>query len=173
MTKGEARKLYLGYLGEATVNGSEKNDPDLKAAFDTLLPGAVLYVGLAYPKKEVTEVPAVWEAPENLIEVTKAVDEAGNPVPFDTMGNTYRFDRACTVEYTRLPQEVASTAPEETVLDLEKTVCMLVPIKAGIDAALSIDAIAYKGTYLVNTYNSLAASIGKEDAAAFRRVYAV
>lgn len=44
MTKGEARKLYLRWLDEATVNGQEARDEDLIDRFDHFLDGAVSYL---------------------------------------------------------------------------------------------------------------------------------
>lgn len=63
MTKGQARELYLRYLGEAKINGSNKADPDLSDAFDYLLGPALAYVAAQFPLIGREETQGRWRLP--------------------------------------------------------------------------------------------------------------
>ena len=174
MTKGEAYRLFLRYLGEATVNGSAKDDPDLRDLFDQLFPQAVGSVGASFPPREtqlLTECD--WEAPDDLIEVTRALDDHFLPVAFLRLGERqYHFSAPCRVEYTRMPHAISATAPDSTEIDLGRA-SLLVPIQTAVNAALSQEAYAYKVSYLTSSYNALADALGEADGITFRRVYVI
>ncbi|MBR6735446.1 MAG: hypothetical protein IKL92_01080 [Oscillospiraceae bacterium] len=74
MTKGEARELFLRYLGAATVNGAVKRDGDLYDAFDHLLSPAVIQVAAQFPQKRVETVTLYWQAPHDMAEITAAIE---------------------------------------------------------------------------------------------------
>ncbi len=172
MTRAEAKALFLRYLGEATVNGSEKGDLDLADQFDRFLYPAMVQVAALYPALETAEVSGEWQAPENLVEITRTVGETGQSVAFRRIGTgTFVFEEPCTAIYSRAP-----AAPQEgdgAVLDLEERAAQLVPLQIAIHAAASSPEHAWQTAYLTASYNAMHAALDQRDAVTFRRRYAV
>lgn len=170
MTKGQARELYLRYLGEAKINGASKADPDLSDAFDYLLPGALSYVAAQFHLTGREETVGLWKAPAGFWAVKEARDKEGAPVPFEETGEgEYRFAAPCTVVYDRLPRELLPSAPDTAELDVLAPAEPLVPLKCAVDAAVGSEAHAYKVGYLSQSYNAMAAALTREDQPQFRR----
>ena len=174
MTKGEARELFLRYLGAATVNGAIKRDGDLYDAFDHLLSPAVIQVAAQFPQKRVETVTLYWQAPDDMAEITAALDSFGRPVSYRRIGDRgFVFEEECTVEYNRIPKQIAPADTDETVIDLDERTALLVPIRAAVDAAASTQEYAWKASFLTAAYNALADSIGAQNTVSRRTVYAV
>lgn len=171
MTKGEARELYLRYLGEATINGSVKADPDLRDLFGYLLPGALVQIAAAFPLHRQVEVTGTdWPVPADFWALDR-VENGGRPVGYTKGEGCYRFaEPGAVVTYARMPQQPTPEDPDETVLDVLPAAAVLVPIRCAIDAAVSSEAHAYKVGYLSTTYDTLAASLQREDVPQMRRV---
>lgn len=174
MTKGEARELFLRYLGAATVNGDAKYDGDLYDAFDHLICPAVIQVAAQFPQKRVEKVSLYWKAPEDLAELTSATNDVGMPVSYRRLGERgFIFSEACTVEYNRIPMRISPTDTDETWIDLDERAALLVPLRAAMDAAASTQEYAWKASFLTSAYNALADSIGAQNAVSRRTVYSV
>lgn len=171
MTKGEARDLYLRYLGEATVNGAVKADPDLGDQFEYLLPVAVNHLASVFPLRKVVTAEGEWEIPDDFRAIER-IEREGVPVPYERVGDrAYRFEGKASITYLRSPAPVLPSDPDETALDLVAYACDLAPLKCAIDAAVASEAHAYKVGYLSATYNTMAAALLREDMPVFRRVY--
>jgi len=172
LTRAEAKALFLRYLGEATVNGSEKNDLDLADQFDRFLYPAMVQTAALYPALETAEAGTEWQAPENLVEITRTAGAAGQSVAFHRLGaRTFIFEEPCTVVYSRAP-----AVPREgdgAVLDLDERAAQLVPLQIAIHAAASSPEHAWQTAYLTASYNAMHAALDARDAVTFRRRYAV
>jgi|GEM_PF-1535344 len=172
MTRAEAKALYLRYLGEATINGSPRDDPDFSDLFDALLYPAIVQVAALYPSRETLCVERRLEAPEDLVAITRTFDETGAPVAYTRVGErTFFFDAPCTAEYTRRPS--APGEENDAVLDLDERAAQLVPIQIAIHAAAASPEHAWQVPYLTASYNALHAALDAQHAVTFRRVNAV
>jgi len=172
MTRAEAKALFLRYLGEATVNGTEKGDLDFADQFERFLYPAMVQVSALYPIRETAEVSDTWQAPDHLIEITRTRDAAGLSVAFTRLGaRTFVFDAACTAEYTRAP--AVPGEEESVVLDLDDRAAQLVPLQIAIFAAAASPEHAYQTAYLAASYNAMHAALNACDAVTFRRRYAI
>lgn len=173
MTIGEAKAIYLRYLGEATVNGSLRNDPDLADQFSYLVNSAVIYVSSAFPDRVlVTLTDREWDAPGDFVSIFRTFDEYGMPVAYYEKGeNHFIFDEICDVEYCRTPETILPGADDSTQIDLPERACELVPLKVAIDAALANPDYAYKVQFLTNTYNAMEEALLDAHMPSYRRVY--
>ena len=172
MTRGEAKALFLRYLGAATLNGTPRDEPDLADAFEALLYPALVQVGALYPPRETAEVQGRFEAPEELIAITRTFDERGAPVAYTRVGErTFWFDAPCTAEYTRRP--AAPEEGEDAPIDLDERAAQLVPLQIAINAAAASPENAWQVPYLTASYNALHAALDSQHAVTFRRVNAV
>ncbi len=174
MTKGEARKLYLRWLDEATVNGQEtdyEQRADLEDKFDYFLDGAVFYLAGHF------HLPAVYEGePEGM---------AGNyeryrlPEDFREMDRivrveegVYREETAYRVEgerdylverggerprflYWKNPAPLGTSAPEDAVLEIHPRAAVLVPLKAAVDATAGTEDMAGTSSYLEGLFSNM------------------
>ena len=174
MTKGEARRLFLRYLGEATVNGRDKNDPDLIAAFDDLFCAAIVQVGASYPNAEYVKTDGRWTAPPDMVEVRRMLSSRGTPVYYTYRGNRlFTFSEPCTVEYMRAPHMPDAALGDDAVIDLDERVCQLVPLQAAVNAAISMPEYEYMVPYITAELNAFSATLDERSAPVYRQVYAV
>ena len=183
MTKGEARKLYLRWLDEATINGQESDyeqRADLEDKFDYFLNGAVFYLAGHF------RLPAVYRGepeeavgdcfryrlPEDFRELDKIVQ---------TQGGIYReiqeYHREGERDYLVLKEEapprflywknpaaVSPLAPEGTVLELHPRAEMLAPLKTAVDATAGTEDMAGISGYLEGLFSNMLINLSvKED----------
>ena len=178
MTKGEARRLFLEYLGERTINGSTKNNADLIGIFEGLLSTAVIEVARARPTRKLFEVTEedkqgkffVVDVPTDHAYIMRTEDEYGLPVAYSRTGDKYQFVRPCTVEYARRPVNDWSDG-DESGIDVENDYCQLVPLQCAIFAAQSLEEYQYKVPSLQAMYNTMLDALDDTDMPTYRRVY--
>lgn len=174
MTKGEARRLFLQYLGEATQNGQPKNDPDLAYAFDTLLDSAIVQVGASFPAAEYTAANGAWTAPQDFVEITRVRNSCGMPVCYTSRGEReFFFPEPCEVEYVRAPHMPDAAAGDDAAIDLDERVCALVPLQAALSAAMTMPDYRYTVPYITAELNSFSALLDRRNVPAARRVFAI
>lgn len=180
MTKGEARRLFLDYLGEHTINGSTKNNADLIGIFEGLLSTAVIEVARARPTRALFEVKEedkqpegrffVKDVPNDHAYIMRTVDEYGLPVAYQRVKDQYWFVRPCKVEYARRPVN-DWVLGDNSVIDLENDYAQLVPLQCAIFAAQSLEEYQYKVPSLQAMYNTMLDALDDTDMPTYRRVY--
>lgn len=174
MTKGEAKSLFLYYMGEATVNGQNKDDLDLSQTFNNLLNSAVVFVSSAFPTRIVVSVPKEWETPNDFVEILRTFGKSGEVVSYYRKGQKkFIFEEECDVEYSHLPEYISPFADESVVLDIGERAAQLVPLKIAIDAALGREEYSYKVPSLSEQYNTMANAVTEANAITLKRVFRV
>jgi len=174
MTKGEARALYLRYLGERTVNGSVRADLDLNDVFNGVLDTALTFVAASFPDRVVLTVDKdalTIDMPADMAYIIKTLDEYGNPVAYKRVAYQFVFAGPCEVVYAKRPDTIAVEAPDTTVIDLDDRYAKLIPLKCAIEAALGLEEYAYKVQALTQSYNTLAEALDDNNMPTYRRVY--
>lgn len=186
MTKGEARELYLRYLGERTVNGSPIGDQDLSDVFDGLLGPAILFVGSTFPVKDEIEVKKedyvesegwyIKDVPVDLAHIIDVKDKHSLlPVSYQRHGNVpgghIFVQRAPSIiEYAKRPTFLGPDAADTDVIDLDPRYAQVVPLKAAVDAATGLEEYYYKATSLAQALNTMIMAMQDADVPSRRRV---
>lgn len=181
MTKGEARRLFLDYLGEHTINGTTKNNADLIGIFNGLLSASVMMVGRARPERAVFQVVKedkqsdgkffAVPVPADHAYILRTIDEYGLPVAYQRVKDEYWFVRPCQVEYARRPATILPSASDSLEIDLDDNYAQLVPLQCAIFAAQSLEEYQYKVPSLQAMYNTMLDALDDTDMPTYRRVY--
>ncbi len=198
MTKGEAKKLALRWLDEATINGQKASaelTADLEDKFDYMLTGVLSYLSTFFKIDRTFEttieegikksryrqfvMPEDYKGIKNIVvydensyaEIDDFVVERNGTflVPEGTKG-TIEFN------YYGDPEAVAIDAPDDFVLEIEKKAEILVPLKLAIDATAGSEETSALSAYLNGVFSNMLANILQSQTTAYRgvtRIYAM
>lgn len=153
MTKGEAKKLYLRWLDEATVNGQQNSRGEVADAvdkFDYLINDALIFMAGRFPLRRIF-VPIepikkgscyIYEMPNDFMGLDrimswdngkmKIINDYSHIPP-----NTYVLNKqyeALEFYYSAIPERVRPESADDTVLEIDFRAEELLPLKIAVDA---------------------------------------
>jgi hypothetical protein len=172
MTKGEAKKLALRWLDEATINGQEAGSEltaDYIDKFNYFIDDVVSYFANIFKLERSFEVdkdtPFIlrgglykFTLPEDYIELNKIVGTKGKD--YIEIENFYKEGKrdflitdadyydSLTFLYYGLPKAIGIDAPDDTELEIMPKAQQLIPLKLAIDATAGSDETSGISYYL-------------------------
>lgn len=198
MTKGEAKKLALRWLDEATINGqpaSAELTADLEGKFDYMLNGVLSYLSTFFKIDRAFETKIEdgikksrfrrFSMPEDFKGLKNIVIYDDNSyVEFDDYivekGNTFLLPDGMkgTIEFNYFgePETVAIDAEADTILEIAKRAEVLVPLKLAVDATAGSEETSALSAYLNSVFSNMLANILQSETTAYKgitRVYAM
>lgn len=202
MTKGEAKKLALRWLDEATLNGqpaSAELTMDYTDKFDFFLWYVVVFISAIFkisetyradeenlePKGNYYRV----ELPDNFIGLntihmynssyeTDITDYLRESTRAFLIPKTYfNGDNKVEIIYWRMPEKFDETASDATELDVVKKAEQLVPLRLAIEATAGSDETNAISAYLEGKFSSMVNNLITDEndyaAKSIERVYAL
>ncbi|MDD2954949.1 MAG: hypothetical protein PHD67_01395 [Oscillospiraceae bacterium] len=181
MTKGEAKKLYLRWLDEATVCGQEAGrelTADLEDRFDYFLEGTLFYLAGHFKLPAVYEGPAVAQAgpydryrmPEDFRELDRIVETGGGAyrqiLDYRVEGERdFLVERGATPRflYWKNPAALGPAAAQDTVLEVHPRAAILVPLKTAADATAGSADMAATSDYLEGIFSNMLLNLSVQE----------
>ena len=173
MTKAEARALYLQWLDAAGVGGAP-DDATFVTKFNLMLSPAQIFVASLRDDERVltlndgdiaadaSEDDYLIDKPTGMRKILR-VEGAGMPLRWALTGSQIQIDGSAafpiTVGYTKVPDAIASSASDTTVLETADDLSPLVPLYAAILATTADDDDRSTSAWLRSIFSEMAQNI--------------
>lgn len=198
MTKGEAKKLALRWLDEATINGQNASvelTADLTDKFNYMLTGVLSYIAEFFKlEKQYTVTEKDGTPKGGYIRFVMPDDYKGlsRVAVYDNDGyyeledfypesrNIFLLPKGITgnieFNYYAEPAAVDITADDSTVLDIVKRAEPLLPLKLAIDATAGSEDTSALSAYLDSKFSNMLANLLQNEITVYtsiKRIYAM